>query len=190
MNYLAPFKWNATTLAKFRELWAEGYSCTEIANKLGTTKGSVQSKSRRAGVTKRPPAINERQRDLGRSMRKEKVAQKRVAAKPTPVAKKKQHQPRPLTAEVLPPTHPFERFGASFQPLPGTEPIDIMALTDATCRWPIGERPTLYCGAFTDHGPYCPTHTKLGTFSPLHSPQASIFDGHRNAAIGIATADR
>ncbi|WP_375450596.1 GcrA family cell cycle regulator [uncultured Devosia sp.] len=52
-------------------------------------------------------------------------------------------------------------------PLTGAAPIDIMALNQKTCRWPVRENPWsdagpwLYCGHDVTHGVYCRKHGAL-----------------------------
>jgi hypothetical protein len=54
---------------------------------------------------------------------------------------------------------------SSWDPLPNTNPINIMALNRRTCRWPVeivGAAEQMYCG--TDcNDRYCSTHTALGS---------------------------
>lgn len=49
------------------------------------------------------------------------------------------------------------------EPLPGSTPIDITALNDTTCRWPVrSERahssPWAFCGLPVERARYCKTH--------------------------------
>lgn len=49
-------------------------------------------------------------------------------------------------------------------PLAGAAPIDIMSLTDESCRWPVRENPWddkapwLFCGHRVARGRYCDKH--------------------------------
>lgn len=61
-------------------------------------------------------------------------------------------------------------------PLAGAAPIDIMALTNDTCRWPVrlnpwrDEGPWLFCGHHVSRGRYCRKHGAMA-FRSLAAPE-------------------
>lgn len=48
-------------------------------------------------------------------------------------------------------------------PIEGTEPVTLLELSSKGCRWPIGEKPILYCGQTRreQDQSYCPHHCRL-----------------------------
>jgi hypothetical protein len=54
---------------------------------------------------------------------------------------------------------------SAWEPLPNTDPINILSLKALTCRWPVDvvdASEQMFCGAECSHR-YCPTHTAVGT---------------------------
>ncbi len=63
-------------------------------------------------------------------------------------------------------------------PAPADEPeflgLEIMELSDATCRYPKGDSaPFSYCGRATEHGPYCRFHGQVCMVKPLPRQRAA-----------------
>ena len=66
------------------------------------------------------------------------------------------------------PVEPFEVRLASVAPLH----LDLMQVTDTTCRYPYGDGPFTFCGCTTlDGKPYCPAHYELSYETPGRARQ-------------------
>lgn len=140
-------------IERLRELAAQGLTSREIAEDLGTTKGTVIGRVHALGiqlmhkpgyVRQRPKAAPKNNNPSGWS-----GVPKRVAAPPKPPLK-------PKDGNRYVPSLPAVR--------PVAAPVMLMKLGRRSCRY-IGERPELltldtpiYCGAQTDGGSWCPEH--------------------------------
>lgn len=152
-HIIAKGYWTKQEEAKVRSMWADGYSASLIAAELpGKTRSAVMGKVHRWNLTGR--RVTHRKPTLTGPARKHMLPRP-----PRPVVARKVAAPRPK--RVAPP-----RKEMAWEPLPGVTPIEFLALTPTTCRWPLGESPFLYCGAHAGHGPYCPAHTSLSEHRP------------------------
>ncbi|MDE1570911.1 GcrA family cell cycle regulator [Aquabacter sp. P-9] len=157
--------WNDERVELLKKLWSEGLSASQIASELGgITRNAVIGKVHRLGLS-------------GRTKSVAAPARPRKATRPeapTP-------QQRPAAAPQRPATHGNTALAQmpeeDFEPAPAPAPVvadnvvtmsqrcTIMNLTEATCRWPIGEPGTdgfYFCGGRSVTGlPYCATHARL-----------------------------
>lgn len=156
-------EWNDETIARLRELWAEGLSTAEIGRRMSVSKNAVVGKAHRlnlparpspirrdgAGVVARPPAAR---RVTGPTLPPLSAAAipapvAAVAAAPAPVARQPARPaaaaPRPVAVRAVPYS-------------PGRL---------STCCWPIGEPGTKsfrFCDSDATQGkPYCGEHAAL-----------------------------
>jgi hypothetical protein len=129
-----PFQWDDEKIAHAIFQKQCGLSASQIAESLGTTKGSVLGKFRRMGLSK--PLVR----------RYEDVSNK------VPPAQKKGKAYVARKREVL------AQNGNPHLP-PGSVPL--LDLRADNCRWPVTERPPhLFCGRPKWGGsPYCACHT-------------------------------
>jgi GcrA cell cycle regulator len=142
--------WSAERDEALRQLWAQGYSASLIADKLANG-----SKLTRCAV-------------IGRAHRLKLPArkdQKPLQRKPRLRANGKPRRPQPKPS---PPPQPSRLRPVAPVPSPPTEPpamrkLPLLELEPHHCRWPLGELMEvahLFCAADTREGEvYCPHHT-------------------------------
>ncbi len=154
--------WTEETIAKLRNLWAEGLSTAEIGRRMGISKNSVVSKAHRLNLPPRPSPIR---RDAN-------------GAAPRPLV------PRRVTGPTLPPLPPLPPLllDPAPRPPPVHQPPARLPAPDMPvaptlrwrgrvedCCWPIGEpgsRSFRYCDAPSEPGrPYCREHFDLSRMS-------------------------
>jgi GcrA cell cycle regulator len=71
---MTSYDWTPESIALLERLWAEGHTCTEIARRMGISKGAVAGKVFRLGLTQRgavcgsePKPVSEAQRSIIRN---------------------------------------------------------------------------------------------------------------------------
>lgn len=146
---------------KLRHLWLfEGKSSSQIAAIFKVTRNAVIGRIHRNGWSRPRPG------DIKRI--ETRMANRKLAdAAPTP----------PKAPEPPPRPRAFSRPPAMIEPLQPAppdpapkKPIDLMALTSRTCRWPFGTPGTDafgFCGHRTEEGKtYCARHTAMA-FVPV-----------------------
>jgi hypothetical protein len=155
------FNWTDEAKAELQQCVADGLTATEVAAQFGFTyrlnisRNAIISKASRLKlVWKRSPANFVRH--------KNPQAEKPRRARPKRRGPPAWHQPPAQAAAPATAPEPLR----AIPPAPNSKPVDLMGLTNATCRWPLwsDESPErLYCGApEADMGngvPYCPYHT-------------------------------
>ena len=144
--------WTDDRVKVLTKLWGEGLSASQIARELGdVTRNAVIGKVHRLGLAGR--------------------------ASPTrPKSKVRHREPSNFSSNF----DSKDRFSENLQPLSvlepavsaSGEPINILMLTEKSCKWPIGE-PTdenfRFCGLGRNpNSVYCEEHTKLA-YQPLDS---------------------
>jgi hypothetical protein len=178
--------WNKPGMVDtLKAMWKDGHSATAIAEALGSpaTKSAVIGKANRMKLGKhanRPgltlaqkrEAANLRKRlqrrrekaDEATQMSRAKVdgpIRRKKPPKPPVVIEKIKERPASIDGPVMVGDFRFIKSEA-WNPLPGSDPIDIMLLNKHTCRWPVSEAPWLFCGRHTvEGGVYCDTHTYI-----------------------------
>jgi GcrA cell cycle regulator len=135
--------WSAERTETLKRLWAEGWSASQVAARLGVTRGAVTGRIHRLGLVGRASAS--RAATIGR-----RTAEARA--------------PRPAAHDA-----PGAPQGPSM-PLPAAQPDDVarvsvMDLEPYHCRWipgdpvEIGAYAPLFCGLARSPGSsYCATH--------------------------------
>ena len=136
--------WTEARTEELKKLWAEGYSCSEIASRIGhCTRNSVIGKVHRLGLDGRRTTL-----------RKKKLA--KIARLPRPRAKPA--KPLRTWANV-----PYEPFTPAPEQLAATKTIHELEFND--CRWPIGdpgEDGFGFCGREKHPGiAYCACHARI-----------------------------
>lgn len=154
--------WTPERIATLRE-FAGKISGGEIANIIGATRNMIIGKMRRLGLVGRAPAVTDTSK---RTHRRKTPFRKPEAADEVP-EKRAPHPWRPEPKEINPPREAAE---ASLPASGMGLGIDIMELTNDTCRWPLWadrgpvER-HIYCGDPVDRSkvecPYCAIHRKM-----------------------------
>jgi len=135
--------WTLERIELLRQLWAEGFSASQIADKfkgVRFTRCSVIGKARRLKLAPRRPRQPAKQK-------LERRANGGMSKPPMP------SQPRP----PLPP-----------QPVaPRMRVLSFFRLKPCHCHWPLGdwfEPARLFCGADKDAGQiYCPFHRRIAS---------------------------
>ena len=163
------FDWNDDTLAKLRDLHKAGFACSYIAGVLGTTRNAVIGKIHRMGLNGKvytPSPRAERPKAAASPPKRRPPAQPKPIPRPRIVPR----QPEPPMLEVLPLPNAWE-------PIAGTEPVALVDLDRGMCKWPVSDRPFLFCGCKAEEGAsYCPSHQRrsLGTGTPSERKALSI----------------
>ena len=160
---LRPTAWPPPRLAELARLWAAGLPASEIARRLGTTRGSIFGAVWRYDIPQRPPTAG-RPRTAPRC----KAPTGPPVAAPTggtlpspPPAKPLPAPPAPALATLLSPAEPYGP--PDYVPLPpSAAALAVFNLRPNHCRWPDGD-PTspsfrFCCAERQPPYPYCPTH--------------------------------
>lgn len=192
--------WTDERVEILKKMWGEGKSASVIAKELGgVTRNAVIGKVHRLGLSNRTaaaPAAN-----TAEPAAKPKPAAKApepAPKKPEPApkaAEKPAAAQKPLTTEKpanipIPPRKPIITAGQPLPPQPSANEIsaealanlaevekrarklNLMQLTERTCKWPIGDPATeefWFCGLGCQPGkPYCEAHTAVA-FQPMSS---------------------
>jgi GcrA cell cycle regulator len=149
--------WTEERVELLKKLWADGLSASQIAAELGgVTRNAVIGKVHRLGLSGRAKSPSS---GIPR------------VRKPRPASLRPRMRFNGNTA--LHPAYEAE-FEADSDPLAHIVPmgprVSITQLSEATCRWPIGEpgaEDFAYCGSQTKTGfPYCPYHSRIA-YQPL-----------------------
>jgi len=150
-------EWTDETIARLRELWAEGHSTAEIGRRMGISKNAVVGKAHRLNLVARPSPIR---RD-GESAPHRPAAPRRVTGPTLP----------PLTAAapmapVAPVARPMPVQARQEPPKPHVvRPVAIYTPRPQSCCWPLGEPGTSsfrFCDAVAMPGkPYCAEHAAI-----------------------------
>lgn len=143
--------WTPELLARAKALWDAHHSAAEIARTLGgnVTRDAVSAKAHRLGWGSHQPGP----RPVGGIPR---TTFRGSAQKTPPALRKPGHLP------AMPPAPPDVRN------------LTIFALTESTCKWPVGEgtgADERFCGAPRwrhDKAPYCEYHHRIA-YTPVES---------------------
>ncbi|MEL6125957.1 MAG: GcrA family cell cycle regulator [Pseudomonadota bacterium] len=181
--------WTDERVELLKSMWAEGKSASVIAKELGgVTRNAVIGKVHRLGLSNRTtttakPAPKEAAKAAETA--KAKPAPE-PAAKPDPqpaAAEARPAQPTPLRKPILPAGQPLPPQPAANEVSPEAlanlaevekraRRLNLMQLTERTCKWPIGDPATeefWFCGLPCQAGkPYCEAHVAVA-FQPMSS---------------------
>jgi len=150
--------WTEERVELLKKLWADGLSASQIAAQLGgVTRNAVIGKVHRLGLSGRAKSP---------SSMVPRVRKPRLASSMRP--RMRYHGNAALLPALSPELDP------DYDPLANIVPmgprVSIVELTEATCRWPIGDPGTVgfcYCGApIKPERPYCPYHARVA-YQPL-----------------------
>lgn len=160
--------WTDERIDRLKVLWTEGLSLTQIAAELGgsMSRNAVMGKVHRLKLPgRRGPVARTAPRSRRAIIRARNAGEMTTAVK---LGKARMAGARSLD-EALLQIKPTGKIiaGLAWEALPDTTPIPLLMLSDATCRWPVGD-PLLagfgFCGCPVEPGRvYCPTHRALGT---------------------------
>lgn len=149
--------WTDEKVETIKTLWKQGLTASQIGERVGHTRNAVISKLHRIGMMG----------DQAPRKRPRKPSTKRAphfnGRKPAPAAK-----PRVTPSVEFEP----EPFVSTFEELviPVCERKSLLDLTEASCRWPIGDPQSAefhFCNGTKVLGlPYCETHARRA-FQPV-----------------------
>lgn len=158
--------WTEERVELLKKFWNEGLSASQIAGRLGhgVTRNAVIGKVHRLGLSGR-------------------VTPQR-ASRPRPrKTREPSHPGRPMlpivgatALKAFPGPEPMMRPEPEPEPIrlvdiPKGERVNILMLSDRTCRWPVGDPGTeefFFCGQSpkSSGGPYCDYHARIA-YQPL-----------------------
>ncbi|MEJ6709574.1 MAG: GcrA family cell cycle regulator [Amylibacter sp.] len=175
--------WTDDRVETLKTMWGEGTSASQIAKELGgVTRNAVIGKVHRLGLSNRAtPAKTTKEKPAPKEAAKPKVAPKHE--------KEKSAAAKILESPVsLPIRRPIITAGQPLPPQPSNSEIsqealatvaevekkakklNLMQLTEKTCKWPIGDPATdefWFCGLNVQTGkPYCEAHNAVA-FQPM-----------------------
>ncbi|WP_342640779.1 GcrA family cell cycle regulator [Rhodoligotrophos ferricapiens] len=158
--------WTDERVDLLKRLWTEGLSASQIASKLGeVTRNAVIGKVHRLGLSGRgTPSRTQHARP--RTKTRQAPTSGKITQFPTLGATALQVQPEAVPeAPPAPQPQPIRQVYSS-----SNEGVNILQLSDKTCRWPVGEPGTdsfHFCGCAPKSGlPYCDKHARIA-YQPL-----------------------
>ncbi len=193
--------WTDERVEKLKTMWGEGQSASQIAKSLGgVTRNAVIGKVHRLGLSNRAAAKPVAPAPEVKSAKPSPVAAAPAAPEPKPA-------PAERVVEAAPPPKPvIQSPTARREPPPPTpamvedaartaealavmekkaKRLDLLELTEKTCKWPIGDPATddfFFCGLPSQPGkPYCEAHVAVA-FQPMSSRRDR--DRNRNRGSG------
>ncbi len=181
--------WTDERVEILKQMWAEGKSASVIAKELGgVTRNAVIGKVHRLGLSNRTAAASSTAKPAAEAPKPEPAPQPEPK-KAEPVQAAPKPEPKPANSPV-PPRKPIITAGQPLPPQPSANEIsaealanlaevekkarklNLMQLTERTCKWPIGDPATeefWFCGLPCQAGkPYCEAHTAVA-FQPMSS---------------------
>jgi len=180
--------WNDERVDALKTMWAEGKSASQIAKELGgVTRNAVIGKVHRLGLSNRTatpakPADKDVKAKASAPKPKPTTEAEPTRAEPS-VAAEPRPAPTPMRKAIVPAGQPLppqpsqsEISAEALANLAAFErkakKLDLMQLTERTCKWPIGDPATedfWFCGHPTQSGkPYCEAHVAVA-FQPMSS---------------------
>lgn len=159
--------WTDERVDLLKRLWTEGLSASQIATKLGeVTRNAVIGKVHRLGLSGRGTPSRAAQHTRARAKTLTPTPSAKVTQFPTAGATALQAQPQTIAALApAPKPKPMLHVATTAR-----DKINILQLSDKTCRWPVGEPGTdsfHFCGCAPKSGlPYCDRHAQVA-YQPL-----------------------
>ena len=164
--------WSDERVELLKRMWGEGASASQIAKELGgVTRNAVIGKVHRLGLSNRTSgAAPAAEAPLADEPAPEPAAAPVPAAEPVRPNIPPANQPLPpqpsndgISPEAIATVRETEK---------NARKLDLMELTERTCKWPIGDPATeefWFCGLPVKAGkPYCEAHVGLA-FQPMSS---------------------
>ena len=189
--------WTDDRVEKLKTMWAEGQSASQIAKELGgVTRNAVIGKVHRLGLSNRAAAKTAAPAADAKPAKPaaQPAAETAPAPKPEPAPTPKPIQSATARREPPPPTPAMlEDQQRTAEALAAIEKkarkLDLLGLTERTCKWPIGDPATddfYFCGLPCQPGkPYCEAHVAVA-FQPMSSRR----DRDRNRSRGMSSGFR
>lgn len=150
--------WTADQKATVKQLWSDGLSATQIAAEIGCgcTRNAAIGIVHRMKIHEASPNSNLRAHAEG------------LGHPPRPRSKNPNRGPAAFKggAPMVPQPEPLPEPVMSDLDIPFEQRKSFLDLTDATCRWPVGDVGTegfFFCGGRSVEGfPYCISHVRRG----------------------------
>jgi len=144
--------WTDERVATLSKLWADGLSASQIAAELGgVTRNAVIGKVHRLGLSGRA-------KTTGSSVKRAKRQPKTTSYNTSPRKKS-------TSGDALTGLNVVSRPNMEDLTAPESKKLDLVDLTEKTCRWPHGDPATddfHFCGHTADaDAPYCEYHSKM-----------------------------
>ncbi len=154
--------WTVERIEQLRTLWADGYSCTQVGAIMGISRSAVIGAVHRNGL-----------KEITRKLNADPILASR---QPGGIASRK-----PRTSRAKPKPKPVFNFGSVWGAYPAEEyephvprstdivplNLDLMELTETTCRHPYGDGPFTFCGhPVKPEKPYCAAHCRINYMRP------------------------
>ena len=145
--------WTAAEDEKLKQLYAEQYSCSQIAGFFeGKSRNAVIGRVHRLGLPKRGkgtlPARSAPRKARNSAARTRRIVRPRI---------------------VIPPREEINLRCAAIEPIGYT----LDQIPRGACKWPFGDGPFLFCGHPIAHGSYCTEHFLLSIGPGTSSEQAA-----------------
>ena len=191
--------WTDERVETLKRMWGEGQSASQIAKELGgVTRNAVIGKVHRLGLSNRAgsgaPAAAAKPAAKEKPAPKPLETKSAAPAKPKPAAKPDDEADEThLDENGIPMSAARRAIIPAGQPLPpqpsaneispealakvsevekSAKRLDLMELTEKTCKWPVGDPATddfWFCGLPVQQGkPYCEAHVGVA-FQPMSS---------------------
>ena len=172
--------WTDDRVETLKRMWGEGDSASTIAKALGgVTRNAVIGKVHRLGLSNRATA--------GAEPAAAEVAtaapEPKAPPRPIPATHSAEPVATPMRGRIIPAGQPLppqpsaneispEALASVREVEKGSARLDLMSLTERTCKWPIGDPATedfWFCGLPSQPGkPYCEAHVGVA-FQPMSS---------------------
>ncbi|WP_425091239.1 GcrA family cell cycle regulator [Tropicimonas sp. S265A] len=188
--------WTDERVEILKTMWGEGKSASQIAKELGgVTRNAVIGKVHRLGLSNRNGGASPAKAAPKEAARAKAPAAEAKPTTPKPAPKPaRAPEPAPAAAAAAPAPTPMRKaIVPAGQPLPPqpsaneispealasvrevekkAKKLNLMELTERTCKWPIGDPATeefWFCGLPVQAGkPYCEAHVGVA-FQPMSS---------------------
>lgn len=148
--------WTDDRVAKLTKLWADGLSASQIAAELGgVTRNAVIGKVHRLGLS-------------GRAKQPSSSVKRPKRVRSGGYTTRARSQSRSLVSDS---TSAEPRVAIQDIPEPVCQKLELVELTERTCKWPHGDPATddfFFCGNKTKDGsPYCAYHSRMAYQQPV-----------------------
>lgn len=174
------FRWHPEDVAQLKHLWAEGFTCRQIAHRLDqsgqVSRNAIIGKAHRLGLPERAP--RGRKEPTGIFARKKRL--RRPKSKPAYKAPRVEFQPtvRDINSEAA-----LARMAAETAP----DTVSFADLEQHHCRWPVQGQ---FCGHRKVDGiSYCAAHAKRAFLQVSAKRAAAIIEHAAGARAVVPTGD-
>lgn len=151
--------WTEEMVTKLRNMWDEGLSATQVADRLGSiSRNAVIGKVHRLGLTKRGNDANKHLAKMAtvkyrKSQRSLNFRAKRSSSDNPTIKSRNLSMGGKLNYDLL------ANDATPFKPRTFQEMVD----NPKACKWPLlrSEKPTMFCGDCNIDGKYCEFHSRM-----------------------------